>query len=120
MFGKTKTEKTAREPIEESVQKVDPPKEKQRAEIIPINSILHNMYCQYNYDYDNSYVKWLVEDEATICGPVVNDTAHTPRDHCQLPDLEELMREVSVPQDLISATGPIANTEEDEEEITIL
>lgn len=87
------------------------------SEAVPVRSIFRGLYCQYDYNSDNSYVKWLVEDETNVCGPVITDMAHTPRNRCKLPSLKDLMMEVAIPSDLISTPGP---TVDDEEDVTIL
>lgn len=117
---KKKTNKSAKSDTIENRESVTTTKETYKTkQAQPIASMFAGLYCQYTFDYDNTYTKWLIDDEQTVCGPVIELQSHTPKMHLNLRDAEEIMKDVSIPNDFIPPTK-IAAPEETEEEITIL
>lgn len=85
---------------------------------IPVHSLFENVFCTYSSDYDDSYIRWLLEEDMEVAIPVLTLESKIARPSLHLKPIDELLANASIPDDYV--TGTQANKETEEEEITIL
>lgn len=82
-------------------------------------SVFHDVFCNYDYPYDDSYVKWLLESGTNVVSPMIERKSVIQPADLKISDMDTLLKNVSVPQDLVASDiGALAT--ETEEEVTIL
>ena len=105
--------------VEDAIDEVDSNITTRQIASKPIQSLFDNVFCTYNSDYDDSYIKWLLEDEKNLLVPVLTLESKITRPKLKLKSVDELLTNASIPDDYVTGTTVIENTDE-EEAITIL
>lgn len=82
-------------------------------------SVFHDVFCNYDYPYDDSYVKWLLESGTNVVSPMIERKSVIQPADLKISDMDTLLKNVSVPQDLVASDVGVL-TAETEEEVTIL
>ncbi len=84
-----------------------------------IHSMFSGVYCRYDYEYDDSYVKWLVTDTESVIEPLVEDLSAFPRSSISIKGVKEILKNAKMPTDYL---GDAASTQltESEEDIVVL
>lgn len=105
--------------VEDVIDEVDSNTTPKQTASKPIQSLFDNVFCTYNSDYDDSYIKWLLEDEKGILVPVLTLESKITRPKLKLKSVDELLANASIPDDYVTGNTVTDGTEE-EEAITIL
>lgn len=84
-----------------------------------VASMFVGKFCKYDFDYDNSYILWIVSQASAVKSPVLTLDSNVPRMKIALRDADTLIKDASVPQDFVNPNASVATTEE-EEDIVIL
>lgn len=82
-----------------------------------MDSLFDGVFCEYDYDFDNSYIKWLLTSGVDVVSPVITNRSVLPVMNIKIPDVAELLKDTKLPADFISTA--VTNSS-DEEELIIL
>lgn len=87
-----------------------------------VSSLFSGLFCRYDSDYDDSYIKWLLSDAENVPIPVILlQSSISPLD-VKIPSVDELSKTVEIPDDYIPASTvlPSGDDSDDEDDPVIL
>lgn len=83
-----------------------------------ITSRLDGIFCDYNYNFDNEFIKWVLSEQLDFVDPAITRTAVTTPPAVKIMKASEL---ADIPVKLASDyIQPVAQNDENSEELIIL
>ena len=81
-----------------------------------ISSSFSGLFCRYDSDYDDSYIKWLLSDAENVPVPVIlMQSSISPLD-VKIPSVDELSKTVEIPDDYIPASTVLPSGDDSDDE----
>lgn len=81
-----------------------------------ISSLFSGLFCRYDSDYDDSYIKWLLSDAENVPVPaILLQSSISPLD-VKIPSVDELSKTVEIPDDYIPASTVLPSGDDSDDE----